>query len=62
MELASSIHFWLDTLCVPLKPHASRVSAISLMKQTFEKATAVIAIDTELITQLLPDSLLEVYK
>lgn len=41
-----SVHgFWIDTLCVPLRPAESRRSAIRLMRQTYSEAYAVLVLD-----------------
>ncbi len=44
------IAFWLDTLSVPLTPHADRKLAISRMRDTYQKADKVLVLDSELLS------------
>lgn len=37
--------FWIDTLCVPVKPLEARNAAIRQMRETYESADAVLVID-----------------
>ncbi|KFY92248.1 hypothetical protein V500_04235 [Pseudogymnoascus sp. VKM F-4518 (FW-2643)] len=43
------IRFWMDTLCVPLKPQSLRSKAIKVMKRTYEEASAVLVLEQELL-------------
>ncbi|KIX03036.1 uncharacterized protein Z518_06586 [Rhinocladiella mackenziei CBS 650.93] len=45
------IYFWIDTLCVPVKSRETRKMAIRDMRAVYEKATAVLVKDAELIAQ-----------
>lgn len=45
----SKIHFWMDTLCVPLAPSSLRSKAIKVMKRTYEEASSVLVIESELM-------------
>ena len=40
--------FWIDTLCIPIKPPEIRVAAISRMAQIYAAATIVLVLDREL--------------
>ncbi|QKD50440.2 uncharacterized protein FOBCDRAFT_156233, partial [Fusarium oxysporum Fo47] len=52
-------YFWIDTLCVPLRPSASRRLAIVNMRQTYQQAHAVLVLDSGLIASKRPPSTLE---
>ncbi|KAL5044251.1 hypothetical protein BDW71DRAFT_209463 [Aspergillus fruticulosus] len=39
------MYFWLDTLCLPLRPHAIRKAAIKQMRHCYENATFVLVLD-----------------
>ncbi|KAK3724760.1 hypothetical protein LTR37_000808 [Vermiconidia calcicola] len=47
---------WIDTLCVPLRPEASRKAAILTMKETYMRAEFVWAFDGTLIQHRMPTS------
>lgn len=42
-------HLWIDTLCVPLTPRASRDAAIKAMRTIYEAAEIVLVLDAELL-------------
>ena len=44
----SPVRFWLDTLCVPVKPVELRKAALLKMKDSFEKASSVLVLDSYL--------------
>ncbi|MCJ1459404.1 hypothetical protein MMC28_009782 [Mycoblastus sanguinarius] len=44
---SSSVHIWIDTLCVPLKPREFRRIAISRMAKTYAQASFVLVLDSE---------------
>ncbi|KAL4745135.1 hypothetical protein BDW72DRAFT_198926 [Aspergillus terricola var. indicus] len=39
------IYFWLDTLCLPLRPQSVRKTAIKQMRHCYESATSVLVLD-----------------
>ena len=43
------IHFWMDTLCVPVVPHSLRSKAIKVMKRIYEEASSVLVLEEELL-------------
>lgn len=53
------LHFWIDTLCIPLVPEEARKSAIIAMKRTYEQAKVVLVLDAELMQHDLPPTPLE---
>ncbi|KAL3424858.1 hypothetical protein PVAG01_04139 [Phlyctema vagabunda] len=46
----SPTRFWIDTLCVPLKPHVMRRKAITLLKDTYQRAEIVLVLDSHLMS------------
>ncbi|KAI1459088.1 hypothetical protein F4805DRAFT_100719 [Annulohypoxylon moriforme] len=42
--------FWIDTLCVPLKPYAMRRKAITLLRDTYQRAAIVLVLDSLLMS------------
>ncbi|MCJ1343670.1 hypothetical protein MMC31_001866 [Peltigera leucophlebia] len=49
------LYFWIDTICVPLKPDTIKTKAIEEMRKTYNKANRVLVIDADLMsTQLEP--------
>lgn len=42
--------FWIDTLCVPLEPHAMRKKAITLLRDTYKRANMVLVLDSFLMS------------
>jgi Heterokaryon incompatibility protein (HET) len=49
------VPFWIDTLCCPRFPKAARNLAISRMRETYERALAVLVLDAYLQAQLSRD-------
>ncbi|KGO75195.1 Heterokaryon incompatibility [Penicillium italicum] len=43
--------FWLDTICCPVKESEDQNTAIGFMRDTYEKASAVLVLDSSLLTQ-----------
>lgn len=54
------VHFWIDTLCVPLNPKAVRKAAIQMMRQCYEQAAIVWVLDAEIMQCSKNDSYEEV--
>lgn len=49
------LYFWIDTICVPVKPDTIRSKAIEEMRKIYNKANRVLVIDTDIMsTQLEP--------
>lgn len=49
------LYFWIDTICVPLKPETIKIKAIEEMRKAYNRANRVLVIDADLIsTQLEP--------
>ena len=49
------LYFWIDTICVPLKPDTLKMKAIEEMRKTYNRANRTLVIDADLIsTQLEP--------
>jgi hypothetical protein len=44
-------YFWIDTLCVPLKPEEARKRVIKLMKPIYENAQSVLVLDGDLMNR-----------
>jgi hypothetical protein len=42
-------YFWIDSLCVPLRPHSARIDAIKTMHRVYKNASCVLVLDAELI-------------
>lgn len=49
-------YFWIDTLCVPLRPEQSRKNAIKNMRAVYSRATKVLVLDAELIRSTMDSS------
>ncbi|KAK4942189.1 hypothetical protein LTR10_018081 [Elasticomyces elasticus] len=50
MPMDRHVPFWIDTLSVPVKPPTARSSAISKMRETYQKAAKVLVLDAELMS------------
>ena len=45
------LYFWIDTICVPLRPHTTKFKAITSMNSVYSRANRVLVFDAELYTQ-----------
>lgn len=49
------LYFWIDTICIPLKPNTIKMKAIEKMRKIYNRANRVLVIDVDLTsTQLEP--------
>ena len=49
------LYFWIDTICIPLKPDTIKMKAIEGMRKIYNRANRVLVIDADLMsTQLEP--------
>lgn len=49
------LYFWIDTICIPLKPDIIKMKAIEEMRKIYNRANRILVIDADLMsTQLEP--------
>ncbi|KFA81924.1 hypothetical protein S40288_06874 [Stachybotrys chartarum IBT 40288] len=53
--VGSQSPFWLDTICCPVEEGNDQIAAIGLMRDTYEKASAVLVLDQSTLNEKMSD-------